>query len=279
MNGVTPRRVHLLCQYPDGENARHFSFRIARPQPRDFEVIPGQFFMLSVPGYGEAPFSYVSVPDLEGRFDALIRRQGGLTAALFEQPEGALLGYRGPFGKGWPLLLGNERLLLVAGGCGLAPLAGVVDEAGLALYPIRMTVIYGARHRQSQVLGRERERWKGRVTLHETCDDEPLGQCHGNPLQQLRTQLVLERPDAVFCCGPEPFMQAVAGECLKHGVLANRIWLSIERNMACGTGLCGHCYLGSSYVCTDGPTYRYDRYRELLGSGNAHPPTFSSEFC
>ena len=90
MNSLTPRRMHLLCQYPDGENARHFSFRIARPQPRDFEVIPGQFFMLSVPGYGEAPFSYVSVPDQEGRFDALIRRQGGLTAALFEQPEGAL---------------------------------------------------------------------------------------------------------------------------------------------------------------------------------------------
>ena len=278
MTHLTPRPLQLLGHYEDGENARHFSFRIESPQARDREVIPGQFFMLSVPGHGEAPFSYVSLPDREGRFEALIRRVGGLSTELFEQPAGAFLGYRGPFGKGWPLLISNERLLVVAGGCGLAPLAGVL-EARLSRFPGRVRVIYGARQRQSQVLGIERNRWKDSMSVLETCDDEASSPRHGNPLEQLRLQLDLERPDAVFCCGPERFMQAVAGECLRKGVLATRIWLSIERNMACGVGLCGHCYLGASYVCIDGPTYRYDRYRELLGSGNAHPTAYSDGFC
>ncbi|MFC5696166.1 FAD/NAD(P)-binding protein [Pseudomonas sp. GCM10022186] len=279
MNILTPRPMQLLSHYEDGENARHFSFLIERPLRQDLEVIPGQFFMLSVPGYGEAPFSYVSLPDQDGHFDALIRRVGSLSAALFEQSVGARLGYRGPFGRGWPLLLSHQRLLVVAGGCGLAALAGVLEEASPARLGSYVSVLYGYRHRQSRILDKECDRWKDSMDVLETCDDESPAQCHGNLLQHLKVRLEAQRPDAVFCCGPEAFMQAVADLCLKHGVLPSRIWLSVERNMACGVGLCGHCYLGSSYVCTEGPTYRYDRYRQLLGIGNAHPPTFSGELC
>lgn len=125
----TPRRLLLLAHYADGEDARHFSLRIEQPLAADNNVVPGQFFMLSLPGIGEAPFTYLTPPDAEGRFNALVRRTGKLTGALFEQPTGAILGYRGPFGRGWPLFFCSSRILLVAGGCGLAPLAGVIDEA------------------------------------------------------------------------------------------------------------------------------------------------------
>src|SRR5690606_38853443 len=103
---LTPRALRLLDFYADGQDSRHFRLRIDAPLPGDLTVIPGQFFMLGVPGFGEAPFTYVSPPDEGGEFSALIRSSGRLTTRLFELESGASLGYRGPFGKGWPLLLG-----------------------------------------------------------------------------------------------------------------------------------------------------------------------------
>jgi len=120
MIDLTPRRLLLLEHYADGEDARHFTLRIEQPQAADLAATPGQFFMLVLPGYGEAPFTYVSTPDEQGVFSALIRRMGALTTALFALENGAVLGYRGPFGTGWPLFFKAQRVLAVAGGCEIA---------------------------------------------------------------------------------------------------------------------------------------------------------------
>lgn len=265
MNEATPRRLILLDQYADGEEARHLSLRIEQPRPSDLAIMPGQFFMLSLPGVGEAPFTYISLPDAAGHFTALVRRCGRLTEALFEQPAGSVLGYRGPFGRGWPLFFSANRVLLVAGGCGLAPLAGVIEEACRPRMPAQLSVIYGARHSAAQVLGRERARWQQALPFIETFDDAAPGQRQGTPLAHLDEVFAAQPPSALLCCGPEPLMQAAAQACLQRGIAADKIWLSLERRMHCADGLCGHCYLGSSYVCQEGPTYRYDRYLQLLG--------------
>ena len=261
MIDLTPRSMRLLACYDDGEAARHFSFAV-EPLAGEPAAQPGQFFMLAVPGVGEAAFTYVSPPDAEGRFSALIRQTGTLTAALFALAPGAVLGYRGPFGHGWPRPAPVERLLLVAGGCGLAPLAGVIDSAAGALQ-----LIYAARSRAYQVLARERARWRQRLTLIETLDHGDDGRPQGNPLDALEQALSRgEAPAQVLCCGPEALMLAVARRCVDRGLPARRIWLSLERRMHCGVGLCGHCYIGSSYACVDGPTYRYDEYLRLLAA-------------
>ncbi len=275
----TPRRLIVLDQYDDGEDARHFSLRIEQPQTSDLAAKPGQFFMLALPGFGEAPFTYVSLPDAQGCFTALVRRCGQLTRALFEQPAGSVLGYRGPFGHGWPLFFSNSRVLLVAGGCGLVPLAGVIEEAARQRRPSQLTVLYGARHSAAQVLGRERLRWQQALPFIETLDQALPGQLQGSPLEHFDLLFAGQPPQALLCCGPEPLMRASAEACLQLGVPAQRIWLSLERRMHCADGLCGHCYLGSSYVCQDGPTYRYDRYLQLLGKHSPisqAPPTL---FC
>lgn len=264
MISLTPRDLRLLNAYDDGEDARHFTFQLAEARPEDAAVIPGQFFMLVVPGYGEAPFTYVSRPDRRGCFSALIRRTGALTEALFAAQAGAVLGYRGPFGKGWPLFFAGQRVLAVAGGCGLAPLAGFIDEVMAARLPIQLQLVYGARHGAARVLARERARWSEALPIVETLDQAGPGQHRGTPLDCFDALFDPAPPEAVLCCGPEALMEATAEACLARGLAASQIWLSLERRMHCGVGLCGHCYVGDSYACLQGPTYRYDRYRELL---------------
>jgi NAD(P)H-flavin reductase len=279
MIDLTPRTLHLLDFYEDGDQARHFDFRIEAPLATDLATIPGQFFMLSVPGFGEAPFTYVSVPDRRGCFSALIRRMGTLTDALFDLQPGALIGYRGPFGKGWPLFFSAYRVLAVAGGCGLAPLAGVIDEATSHHLPMQLQVIYGARHATAQVLGRERDRWRLAMPFIETFDTAQDGQRQGTPLDHFDEAFADGPPEAVLCCGPEPLMLATARECLRRGIPPSKIWLSLERRMHCGVGLCGHCYIGASYSCLDGPTYRYDRYQALLTASSGESVVGSFRPC
>lgn len=279
MSDITPRKLLLLDHYADGEDARHFSFRIDYPMPSDQAAIPGQFFMLSVPGVGEAPFTYVSTPDRDGRFTALIRSVGRLTEALFAQTEGAVLGYRGPFGKGWPLIFGAQRVLAVAGGCGLAPLAGLIHEAVSHCLPMQLSLIYGARHAGSQVLGHERAVWRQRLHMIETLDEATTGTRQGSPLQHFDEIFAAMPPDVLLCCGPEPLMLATAEAGLQRGLSADRMWLSLERRMHCADGLCGHCYLGPSYVCQDGPTYRYDHFLRLQSQGCARPRVEEQGFC
>jgi anaerobic sulfite reductase subunit B len=279
MNDSTPRRLLLQGQYADGEDARHFSFRIELPWASDLATIPGQFFMLALPGYGEAPFTYVSPPDRSGRFTALIRRVGRLTDALFAKTDDSVLGYRGPFGKGWPLIFSAKRVLAVAGGCGLAPLAGLIQEAVSHCLPMQLSVIYGARHAGAQVLCRERAAWRQRLALIETLDEAPAGMRQGSPLQHFDELFAATPPEAVLCCGPEPLMLATAEACLQRGLSADTVWLSLERRTHCADGLCGHCYLGPSYVCRDGPTYRYDRFLQLQSQGCARLRVQEQDFC
>jgi len=265
MNGyLTPRAVRLVSAYDDGEDARHFTFEPVKPVPA-IPAEPGQFFMLTLPGKGEAPFTYTSVPDADGRFSAVVRRVGLLTRELFELKAGAVLGCRGPYGHGWPTEeIRGQRVLVISGGCGLAPLAGAISHFAKDGTPI--AVIYGARTPASQVLARERASWTNRVPLFETFDTPAPGETRiGTPLIAIEDAVSAlgGEPAAVLTCGPEAMMNPVAEAMVKRGVPAGRIWLSLERRMHCGVGLCGHCYVAHSYACKQGPTYRWDELQML----------------
>lgn len=266
MSDPSPRKLYLLDSYADGDGARHFTFRIDQPLARDLAAVPGQFFMLSLPEGGEAPFSYVSLPDRNGHFDALIRRVGHLTGALFELPTGAVLGYRGPFGKGWPLFFSSQRILAVAGGCGLASLAALIEAAASQHMPFQLSVVYGARRADAQVLGRQRRRWKLIMPFIETLEETTNRGRRGIPLDYLDELCAGEMPDAVLCSGPEPMLLATAEEWLQRGVPANRIWIAAGCCLPCRSGVCDDCTQGA-----DGPIYRYDRYRLLQAASDVPP--------
>ncbi|MCW5829211.1 MAG: FAD/NAD(P)-binding protein [Deltaproteobacteria bacterium] len=261
---MTPAPVRIASVYDDGEDTRHFTLEPVH-QGAAVTAEPGQFFMLAVPGSGEAPFTYVRLPDTHGRFDMVVRRTGKLTHALFDRKQGDILGYRGPFGHGWPLNeLQGRRVMVISGGCGLAPLAAVIDW----LIEGRTTtaLIYGARNPAAQVLARERALWAPKLPILETFDQTAPGvQRTGTPLTALgaATERLGGAPEIVLTCGPEAMMEAVARHFVDSGLPADRIWLSMERRMHCGVGLCGHCYIAHTYACRQGPTYRWDEISTL----------------
>jgi anaerobic sulfite reductase subunit B len=276
---LTPRAVRIVEQYDDGQDARHYVFEPIEPPARSAVAVPrpGQFFMLSVPRHGEAPFTYVSVDGATGRFVALVRRVGSLTSALFELHEGAVLGARGPLGRGWPVEeLTTDRVLVAAGGCGLAPLCSAL-EALVQRRSGRCALIYGSRSEASQVLAGERARFARELPLFETFDhpSQP-GHSEGTPLRTIpAARAALGGIDAALICGPETMMHATAEALVQSGLPRERIWLSLERRMHCGVGLCGHCYVADGYACKQGPTYRYDELLALLAKSPPREPALT----
>ena len=257
---LTPVPLTIVDRYADGEGALHFTF--ALPAGNEVPAVaPGQFFMLSLPGQGEAAFTYVTMPDSKGRFDALIRNVGSLTGALFEQSAQAhppLLGHRGPYGRPFPLQdLRDGRVLVIAGGCGLAPLCAIIDHLAAAR-GARVALIYGARNERTQVLSAERARFAQRLPVFETFDhpDDPSHR-RGFPLTCLQDAFgaLGGEPDVALICGPQVMMTACATAMVDQGLVRERILLLLERRMHCAVGHCGHCFVGPTYVCKQGPTY------------------------
>lgn len=266
---MTPQLIRITEIYDDGNASRHFTF-----EPADgikHTAKPGQFFTLAIPGHGEAAFTYLSLPDAEGQFKALIRRAGSLTSALFNCDTGNLIGFRGPFGNSWPAeQLQEKRVLIIAGGIGLPPLAAIADQ--LASSDTKVALIYGSRSPADQVLKCERSLWHMYMPILETFDHPSNGeQLAGTPLdhvQKIEAKLG-GTPEAVLTCGPEVMMNAVGRYFVQNGLSPEKIWLALEKRMHCGIGECGHCYLGSSYVCIDGPVYNWQQLAQLYSQTTA----------
>ncbi|MFT5313428.1 MAG: anaerobic sulfite reductase subunit B [Paraglaciecola sp.] len=271
---LTPQSICIIDCYDDGQDAKHFTFEpLGFVHNRPIQV--GQFFMLSVPGAGQAAFTYAALPDSKGRFVALIRKVGKLTKALFKLKKGAVLGYNGPFGRGWPVAkLPHTEVLIVAGGCGLVPLAATIDYLIDAGQAETTTVIYGAGEARSQVLQEERSYWKPKLVMHEILLVGNQIKNLGTPSEHIARVLAEHdrQPQIVLTCGPQAMMESVAETCVSLAIDSDKIWLSLEKRMSCGVGLCGHCYLADKLVCRQGPTFRYDELLELENKTSQFQP-------
>jgi len=282
MHNLTPTAIQLVDFYDDGEHARHFNFRLLAESGavnKDtthhwLHVQAGQFFMLCVPNVGEAPFTFTQAPDEKGNFRALVRRMGSVTSALFDLEAGQILGIRGPFGKGWPIKsITDKRILVVGGGCGLAPLVSVVNQLIEQQNYTQLTVVYGARNRLVQMLNPERERWQHIIPVYNMIEDGTTNgddnEYIGTPVDIMPTVLNSfgELPDIALLAGPEAMMYSMAEYLVAYGLSDHSIYLSIERRMHCAVGTCGHCYLKNKYACTDGPTFRWDELQQYMVQG------------
>jgi len=233
--------------------------------------VPGEFMMMYAHGVGEVAISVSGDPSrTDGTITHTIRSVGSVSSALCAARPGATLGMRGPFGTGWGLREAAGRdLVVVAGGVGLAPLRPVVlgalaerDRYG------RVVVIAGARAERDFLYATELAQWQrdSRLDVHLTVD-VPLQGWTGEtglvtePLRRLRL-----RPDqtTAFLCGPESMMRLGALALLDKGLAPQDIRVSLERNMQCGIGWCGHCQLGPLLLCRDGPVVGYDVAGALL---------------
>ncbi|MDH3752922.1 MAG: FAD/NAD(P)-binding protein [Acidimicrobiia bacterium] len=228
----------------------------------------GQFNMLWAFGVGEAPISVAGFDD--GVLIHTIRRVGAVTAALCASVDGDQIGLRGPFGTGWdlPRATGGD-VLVVAGGLGLAPVRPIITDllANRADFG-RAVLLVGARTPDALLYRDELEGWRGRLDLDvEVTVDAASPAWRGDV--GVVTRLIERAPvdpanTTAFVCGPEVMMRFAAQAVLDRGVPATHVVLSLERNMHCAIGHCGHCQLGPMFVCKDGPVVGWTDVEALL---------------
>ncbi len=228
----------------------------------DFE--PAQVSMLGSFGVGEAAISISSARTMTDHHAYTIRRAGAITNALIDTPIGGVITVRGPFGNHWPLdTLDTDQLLIAAGGLGIAPLRAAIDQAVGEPGLDRLAVIYGAKTPSDLIYRDDLTAWADSgaemvVTVDVGADawSGPVGVVPAMLGVEGGVDLDWSKTTA-FVCGPDVMMHFTALKLIDLGVPAERIWLTLERNMQCGNALCGHCQLGPFIVCRDGPIASY----------------------
>jgi len=259
------------------EKLRHetvdtFTIELAPLQPNGgFSFLPGQFNMIYVFGVGEVPISISSDPRNAQTFQHTTRVVGPVTRSMGLLKRGDTLGVRGPFGTHWPVEAAEGRdVVIVTGGIGLAPLRP-------ALYHLmahrerfhKIVLLYGARTPEDILYRRELERWRSKFDLEiQVTVDRGTRDWRGNV--GVVTTMIGRAPfdptnTVALACGPEVMMRFAVMEFQRRGLSSERIYLSMERNMKCAIGFCGHCQYGPTFICKDGPVFRFDRIEPIFG--------------
>jgi NAD(P)H-flavin reductase len=238
----------------------------------EFSFAAGQFNMLYIFGVGEVPISISGDPTKPETLIHTIRSVGTVTRAMEKMKRGDVIGVRGPYGTPWPVEAAEgSDVIIVAGGIGLAPLRPSIYQilAHREKYG-RVILLYGARTPQDLLYVDELEKWRGKLSFDMdvyVTVDSASGNWRGSV--GFVTALIPRAQfdpiqTVVMMCGPELMMRFAASALQKQGVGLENIYLSMERNMKCAVGFCGHCQFGPTFVCKDGPVYRYDLIQPWL---------------
>lgn len=264
-----PVVIRSITPEVSGVATYHLAFRDPEAA-RQYRFQPGQFNMLYLPGAGEVPISLSADPAGCETWAHTIRVAGNVTRVLANLGPGGSLGLRGPFGSCWPIDQCRGRdVILVAGGIGLAPLRPVIyallaDRQRFG----RLTLLYGARSPDTLLYASAFSDWTRRGLLVQTTVDRSAPGWLGNvgvvSLLLDRMRLSSPRDSILFACGPEVMMKYTVLSARQKGISEPQIWVSLERNMQCAIGQCGHCQLGPAFVCRDGPVFRQDRIAPYL---------------
>jgi NAD(P)H-flavin reductase len=260
----TPREKLFRLKFKDGGILNHN---------------PGQFVEVSILGIGEAPISISSSPTRGDWFELGFRSVGSVTNAFAALKPGDVVGIRGPFGNGFPIpKLKEQDILFVAGGIGVFPLRSMLqyafdkrDQFG------KLTVLYGFREPSDELFRNVIREWRRNpsisipdFSLLQTVDRaHPDEGWEGNVgvITTLFPKVEIDPAKTIaLVCGPPVMYRYVVKECLKKGMQNNQIWMSLERHMKCGMGLCGHCQISKVYVCQEGPVFSYDEVIKLRES-------------
>jgi NAD(P)H-flavin reductase len=242
-----------------------------RPGGDGLAFEPGQFTMLYAFGTGEVPISVSGDPADPGTLVHTVRAVGAATTAICAAREGDTLAVRGPFGRGWPVAEAEGRdLLFVAGGLGLAPLRPAIYAAlGSRSSFRRVILLYGGRSPDQLIYREELAEWEGREDLEYLATVDAAGEDwrgRVGVVPRLIADAGLDPAETVaLACGPEVMMRFSVEALLDAGIPAERLWVSMERNMRCATGHCGHCQFGPTFVCRDGPVFRWPEIEHFFG--------------
>jgi NAD(P)H-flavin reductase len=252
------------------ELADTFTLDLVAQDGRPLAFRPGQFNMLYVFGVGEVPISISGDPAVPELLIHTTRAVGAVTEAMRGLRAGQTLGVRGPFGSAWPVgAAEGDDVVLVAGGIGLAPLRPLIHAVMARREHFgKVLILYGARTPDDILYHRQLRDWRGRfdLSVHVTVDRATAG---WSGSVGVVTQLIARggfdpHATSAFVCGPEVMMRYAADALVRKGVAPGKVWVSMERNMKCAVGFCGHCQWGGRFVCKDGPVFSYDSIAALL---------------
>ena len=268
---MVPRTAIIRAIKPEAYGISTFSMAFADPaDAAGYHFQPGQFNMLYLPGFGEVAISVSSDPGLPLMLGHTIQNAGSVTRGIGRLKVGDLLGVRGPFGTPWPVESAvGKNLVIVAGGIGLAPLRPVIlsvlrrrDQFG------RVLLLNGARTPPDLLYTGEFGWWReGGIEVYVTVDlaDEHWKGKVGVVPQLFYMMRMEHKNTLVMTCGPEIMMRFVLYEALARRIPKDAIYLSMERNMKCGVGFCGHCQFGPSFICKQGPVLNYATIEPFFG--------------
>lgn len=237
----------------------------------NFRFVPGQFNMLYLYGVGEIPVSIADDPDYPGFMQHTIRVVGRVTAGMAALREGDRIGLRGPFGRGWPMgRLPGKNVLIVTGGLGCAPVLPVIKKLVHQRSDYgRVAILQGVKHSNDMIWKERYGLWsqlpETQVLLAADVADAQWPGVAGQ-VTALFDHLQMEAENTLtMICGPEPMMVASVKNLVERGFDPATVWISMERNMQCAVGHCGHCQYGETFICKDGPVFPYPDIQHLLG--------------
>ena len=256
----------------ESSNTRTYRLQIDDPElRRRYRFRPGQFNMLYAFGVGEAALSISSDPANPEQISHTVRQVGSVTRALARRQVGDRVGVRGPFGNGWPLEHCKGRdIVIITGGIGLAPLRPLIYSVLANRQRFgRFILVYGGRSPGDLLFQSELEQWRAHPDFDLLISvDYAIAEWHGpvGVVTDLIKRLRL-RPErtSVMVCGPRIMNRFVAWQILRLRVPDDQLFVSLERNMRCGVGRCGHCQYGPKFVCKDGPVFSYKELRNIFG--------------
>lgn len=266
-----PQKARVIDRIQEAPGIFTLNLRLDDDQAQaDYRFAPGQFNMLYVYGVGEVPISISSDPDDAHVIGHTIRAQGRVTQALSRLQPGDTLGLRGSFGRGWPLdEMTGKDVVLVTGGLGCAPVVSVIHYLLRRREQIRrLVIIQGVKHADDLIWHEQYRKWAAlpqTQVLLAASQASTLWPWHVGRPTELFTQADFAPAYAVaLMCGPEGMMKTSAELLVQRGMPESRVFLSMERNMQCATGHCGHCQIGPLFVCRDGPVFGWSQMKPLL---------------
>lgn len=271
INAHLPHEAEVVERIQESPTIFTLRLRFTDPaQHAQYRFAPGQFNMLYLHGVGEVAISIASDPEDERLFDHAIRIVGRVTGGLAQLKIGDRIGVRGPYGRGWPLREAEGRdVMVVTGGLGCAPVVSVInyvmrrrDRFG------RLVIMQGVKHADDLIWKNRYEQWSqapDTQVLVAADAGVKLWPWHIGPITGLfgKAQIDAARTVAMMC-GPQGMMQVAADHLIRRGVPDGNLWFSMERNMQCAVGHCGHCQYGGRFVCKDGPVFPYPELKALL---------------
>jgi NAD(P)H-flavin reductase len=264
---MVPEPFELLSKRQDTTDTWTLELAACSGEPLEFD--PGQFTMLSAGAAGEVPISISGDPDRPERLVHTVRAVGLATQAICAAAPGRILGVRGPFGRSWPVERAEGAdVVIAAGGIGLPPLRpAILRMLGRRERYGRLVLLYGGRTPDQLLYLEELAAWSERglevLTTVDSAGPEWLG--HVGVVTRLVRRAELDAETSMaMSCGPEVMMRFAVAALREVGVGPERIYASMERNMQCGIGHCGHCQLGPTLICRDGPVYRWSELEPWL---------------